>query len=326
MAARSRNEIVTFSGRVTGSDAGSLQAADNTAFLDMVGERVRTARARRGMSRKALAVASSVSQRYLAQLEGGSGNVSIALLRRIAEALDYKIEWLVGEDDPYLSDVPAISMLYRSATSEQRRQVIEILDPEHPDLRRAQRIAFIGLRGAGKSTIGRLTAMAVGLPFLELNEEIEQASGMPVDEVMALYGQEGYRRLERQSVERIVATHDAIVLAVAGGIVSEPETFNYLLRHYHTIWLRAQPEEHMMRVRSQGDERPMAGNPAAMDELRSILTSRQALYARAEAHVDTSGKTIEETMALVLAAVEERAFLDETPGIAPGAVFSLSGV
>lgn len=308
MSSGSVSEIVTFSGRVSRADEAALD--DGTAFLEMVGERVRNGRARRGMSRKALSEASGVSQRYLAQLEGGSGNISIALLRRIAEALNFRIEWLVGEDDPFVSEIPAMAALYRAATREQRRKVLEILDPEHPDLRRASRVALIGLRGAGKSTIGRLTAADVGLPFLELNEEIEQASGMPVDDVIGLYGQEGYRRLERQSVERVAATHDAIILAVAGGIVSEPETFTYLLRHFHTIWLKAQPEEHMTRVRAQGDERPMAGSPAAMDELKSILTSREALYARAEAVVDTSGKTIEETLADVLGTIESHGFLD----------------
>ncbi|MDQ0316460.1 helix-turn-helix transcriptional regulator [Amorphus orientalis] len=318
MSSGSVSEIVTFSGRVSSTDEASL--AEGSSFLEMVGERVRNGRARRGMSRKALSEASGVSQRYLAQLESGSGNISIALLRRIADALDFRIEWLVGEDDPFVSEIPAVAALYRVATREQRRRVLEILDPEHPDLRRASRVALIGLRGAGKSTIGRLTASAVGVPFLELNEEIEQASGMPVNEVMALYGQEGYRRLERQSVERVAATHDAIVLAVAGGIVSEPETFNYLLRHFHTIWLKAQPEEHMTRVRAQGDERPMAGNAAAMDELKSILTSREALYARAEAVVDTSGRTIEETLGEVLDTIKTKSFLDG--GAADGARYA----
>ncbi|GLQ36962.1 shikimate kinase [Rhizobium albus] len=301
------DEIVTFGGRVTlGQDR---QADDTERFLEMVGDRVRAARNRRSISRKTLSEISGVSQRYLAQLESGTGNISILLLRRVAEALDHKIEWLVGEEDPYTSDAVAVMSLYRQATGEQRMRVLEILDPDNPHLRRSRRLAFIGLRGAGKSTIGRLAADRLKLPFLELNEEIEQASGMPVNEVIALYGQEGYRRLEKQSVERIAATYDSIVLAVAGGIVSEPETFNYLLRHYHTIWLKARPEEHMGRVRAQGDERPMAGNPAAMDELRNILMSREALYARAEAQIDTSGRGLPETLDAVLDLIEKRGFL-----------------
>jgi len=191
-----------------------------------------------------------------------------------------------------------------------RRQVMAVLAPEAPASLRAQRICLIGLRGAGKSTLGRLAGEALGLPFVELNREIEEQSGMPVDEVMALYGQEGYRRLEAQALERIVQTSDALVLAVAGGIVAEPRTYAFLLRHFHTIWLRATPEEHMMRVRAQGDERPMAGNPKAMDELRSILTSREALYARAEAQVNTSGLALDAAKARLIEAIRENGFLD----------------
>jgi XRE family transcriptional regulator, aerobic/anaerobic benzoate catabolism transcriptional regulator len=305
------NEIVTFSGRVTSPSDTASSEPGTALFLEMVGERVRSARARKNVSRKALSELSGVSQRYLAQLESGTGNISIVLLRRVAEALNYKIEWLIGEEDPHTSEIISFASLYRSATGEQRMRVLEILDPEHPSLRRSRRLAFIGLRGAGKSTIGRMVAGRLDLPFLELNEEIEQASGMPVNEVIALYGQEGYRRLERQSVERIAATYDSIVLAVAGGIVSEPETFNYLLRHYHTIWLKARPEEHMARVRGQGDERPMAGNPAAMEELRNILMSREALYGRAEAQVNTSGRSREETFADVLSLIEQQRLLQD---------------
>lgn len=308
------DEIVSFDGRVTRPETFPAEDAANAALLAMVGERVRTARARKGISRKRLSEISGVSQRYLAQLEGGEGNISIVLLRRVAQALDHRIEWLVGADDPWNSDVTTVMGLYRGATAAQRRKVLEILDPEHPALRRGRRIAFIGLRGAGKSTLGRLAADRLGVPFLELNVEIEQASGMPVNEVMALYGQEGYRRLERQSVERIVATSDSLVLAVAGGIVSEPETFTYLLRHYHTVWLKAKPEEHMGRVRAQGDTRPMAGNPAAMEELRTILTSREALYGQASIHVDTSGRTLDESLADVLAAIRERGILGDMAG------------
>ncbi len=300
------DEITDFRGRVTERGAGDAAAA----LMAKVGERVRHARERKGISRRVLSDLSGVSQRYLAQLETGQGNISIALLWRVAEALDHRIEWLVGEEDPWTSEELRVTELYRSANAAERGKVMEILAPEAPGSLRAQRICLIGLRGAGKSTLGRLVGDALGLPFVELNREIGEQAGMPVDEVMALYGQEGYRRLESQALERVVATSDALILAVAGGIVAEPRTYAFLLRHFHTVWLRATPEEHMLRVRAQVDERPMAGNPKAMEELRSILTSREALYARAEAQVNTSGKTLEASKAELLSAIRAHGFLD----------------
>ena len=264
-------------------------------FVALVGERVRKARERRGISRRVLAELSQVSLRYLAQLEGGTGNISIALLGRVSLALDHRIEWLVGADDPWSSEAVRFSELFRSATTVERRRVMRLLDTGDPTRLREKRLCLIGLRGAGKSTLGKLVSKELSLPFLELNRKIEEVSGIHVNEVMALYGQEGYRRLERQALERIVATTSKTVLAVAGGIVAEPETFSYLLRHFHTVWLKARPEEHMKRVRKQGDLRPMRGNPKAMEELRSILTSRESLYAQAEAAVDTSGRTLEQS-------------------------------
>jgi XRE family aerobic/anaerobic benzoate catabolism transcriptional regulator len=264
-------------------------------FVALVGERVRKARERRGISRRVLSELSRVSSRYLAQLEGGKGNISIALLGRVSLALDHRIEWLVGTDDPWISEVVRVSELFRSASSEQRRRVMRLLDPSDPARLREKRLCLIGLRGAGKSSLGKLASEELSLPFLELNREIEEVSGIPVNELMALYGQEGYRRLERQALERIVATTSETVLAVAGGIVAEPETFSFLLRHFHTVWLKARPEEHMKRVRKQGDLRPMAANPKAMKELRSILASRENLYGQAEAVVDTSGRSLEQS-------------------------------
>jgi XRE family aerobic/anaerobic benzoate catabolism transcriptional regulator len=303
-------EIVTFGGQVTSTlPESSVDEANIQRLLVSVGERVRNARARMGISRRTLAEKSGVSQRYLAQLEVGQGNISIGLLLRIADALDFRIEWLVGEDDPWTSEIVSITSMLRSATQSQRERVRDILMPEDPRLRRAQRIAFIGLRGAGKSTLGRLVAAELGLPFKELNDDIQEASGMPAGEVMALYGPEGYRHLERQSLERLVALHERLLLAVAGGIVSQPDTFKYLLRNFHTVWLKAGPEEHMTRVRGQGDERPMAGNPHAMGELRNILKSREVLYAQAEAHVDTSKSTLKESMQAVIEAIGKYGFL-----------------
>lgn len=283
------NEITNFRGQAVDSEPSMEELA--TAFVALVGERVRKARQRKGIARRVLSELSGVSLRYLALLESGQGNISIALLHRVAAALDHKVEWLVGEDDPWESEGARFRQLYGSATGEQRAEIRRILQPEGADAKRRQRICLIGLRGAGKSTLGRMLGEALGSPFVELNRDIEEQSGMPVAEVMALYGQEGYRRLESQALERVVAKSDAVVLAVAGGIVSEPDTFAFLLANFHAVWLRATPEEHMARVRRQGDHRPMAGNPKAMEELRSILTSRQALYAKAQSSIDTSGKS-----------------------------------
>jgi XRE family transcriptional regulator, aerobic/anaerobic benzoate catabolism transcriptional regulator len=298
----SMNEITNFHGHVVAEGGGDALAGG--AFVALVGDRVRKARERKGITRKTLSELSHVSQRYLAQLEGGEGNVSIALLHRIAAALDHRIEWLVCEEDPWASEAAQIASLYGAATPVQRQRVLQILSPDRPTQLRRQRICLIGLRGAGKSSLGRLVGESLGVPFIELNRDIEEQSGMPVNEVMALYGQEGYRRLERQALERVVAMTDCVVLAVAGGIVSEPETYNFLLRNFHTVWLKAAPEEHMQRVRSQGDERPMVGNPKAMEELNSILASREMLYARAESTVNTSGKTLMESKAELMGAIK----------------------
>jgi len=290
------NEITNFRGEVVPDERLTPREGDVDAFVAAVGERVRKARERKGIARRVLSELSGVSQRYLAQLESGGGNISIALLFKVANALDHRVEWLVGEDDPWTSEAARVAEFYRQATGEQRQRVMQILDPGRPAQLRRQRICLIGLRGAGKSTLGRLLGEALSVPFVELNRDIEEQSGMPVSELMALYGQEGYRRLERQAVERVVATSDSVVLAVGGGIVSEPETYGFLLRNFHTIWLKASPEEHMNRVRGQGDERPMAGNPKAMEELKSILTSREVLYAKAESTVNTSGRSVDESL------------------------------
>ena len=223
-------------------------------------------------------------------------------------ALDHRIEWLIGEEDPWTSDVLRVADLFRGATSRTQQAVLDLLTPETPETRRAGRVCLVGLRGAGKSTLGAMAGQILGIPFLELNSEIESQSGMPVSELMALYGQEGYRQLEAQAINRIIATHDSLILAVAGGIVAEPETYTNVLAHFHTIWVKAQPDEHMARVRAQGDERPMAGNPEAMEQLRSILTSREALYGRALAQLDTSGQTVEQSCDSLIAMIKEKGF------------------
>ena len=286
------NEVSDINGRFAQETLGDDMARDADAFVAHVGDRVRRARESEGMTRRALSERSGVSQRYLAQLEKGDGNISIALLYRVARALGRHVDTLIGVGDEPLAEPQHIEQLYRLANDDQRQRVLQILKEGQSARMRRQRICLIGLRGAGKSTLGKMLGGALEIPFMELNDEIERQSGMPVDEVMALYGQEGYRRLERQALENVVSASDTIVLASAGGVVTEAETFTYLLQHFHTIWLRAAPEEHMERVRLQGDERPMAGNPRAMEDLKSILKDRESLYAKADAMVDTSGKSV----------------------------------
>ncbi|NDW46113.1 helix-turn-helix transcriptional regulator [Ruegeria sp. PrR005] len=302
-------EITNFRGETASNGPAESAEAQVSALIARVGDRVRAARQRRGIPRRVLSEASGVSPRYLAQLEAGEGNISIGLLLRVAIALDHRIEWLVGQDDPWTSEALRVADLYRVAKSDVQQAVLRALSPEPAEAIRAQRICLVGLRGAGKSTLGVRLGAEYGLPFVELNDEIEEQAGMPVGEVMALYGQEGYRKLEAQAVSRVVAKHEAMVLAVAGGIVAEPETYNMLLTHFHTIWLRADPEEHMERVRAQGDERPMAGNPEAMEQLKSILASREILYGKALAQLDTSGQSVETSLTQLKALVNDRGYL-----------------
>ena len=292
----------------THSQTGQVDDAVS-GLMSRVGDRVRKAREDKGIPRRVLSQLSGVSPRYLAQLEAGKGNISIGLLQRVAIALDHRIEWLTGEEDPWSSEPLRVADLFRSASRDVQQSVLRALSPAPVATMRSRRICLVGLRGAGKSTLGTLAGKALNIPFVELNREIEEQSGMPVDEVMALYGQEGYRKLEAQAISRVIATHDSMILAVAGGIVGEPETYTSLLGHFHTIWVKTSPDEHMARVRAQGDERPMAGNPEAMEQLKSILTSREALYGKALVSLDTSGQTVDASLKQLLALIEKQKFL-----------------
>ncbi|SMX50209.1 helix-turn-helix transcriptional regulator [Maliponia aquimaris] len=279
------------------------------ALMARVGDRVRQVREQRGIPRRVLSETSGVSPRYLAQLESGEGNISIGLLMRVAAALDCRIDWLLSEEDPWTSEALHLAEMYRRANAEVQAQVRGLLLEGAPGGQRAQRLCLVGLRGAGKSTLGRMAGQTLGVPFVELNREIAALGGMPVGEILALYGQEGYRRLEADALEAVIAAHDRVILAVGGGIVAEPATYNRLLAHFHTVWLKATPEEHMARVRAQGDERPMAGQPAAMLQLKSILQAREVLYERTHAQLDTSGATLDVTLDRLLALIAEQGFL-----------------
>jgi XRE family aerobic/anaerobic benzoate catabolism transcriptional regulator len=278
-----------------------------TGFLEQLGQRVRTMRALHGMSRKVLAKVSGISERYIAQLESGKGNVSIVLLRRVSNAMGAHLEDLIPTTEP-APDWPVIRDLVRKATPNQIAQAKDVLSGQARGASTLRRtpfagIALIGLRGAGKSTLGKMLAKKIGWSFVELNKEIEAQNGLSVAEIIALYGQEGFRRMEQAALGQLLARKELMVLATGGGIVSEPLTFDLILSSFYTIWLKAEPEEHMARVRRQGDLRPMADDRSAMAELRNILLSREPLYARASAVVDTAGLTVDAAAARLIDAV-----------------------
>jgi XRE family aerobic/anaerobic benzoate catabolism transcriptional regulator len=282
-------------------------------LIQRLAARVRETRKARGLPRRVLSEMSGVSPRYLAQLEAGEGNISVILLQRVAAALDLKIETLLSETVPFDRDVERVARLFSKANPDVQQQVRALLSKQSPTAMRSGRICLIGLRGAGKSTLGRLAGVALDLPFVELNKEIELASDMPVAEVLALYGQEGYRELEAEALERVSATHDKMILAVAGGIVAEQATYATLLQRFHTIWVYTSPSEYMQRVRAQGDVRPMEGNPAAMTQLKNLLDTRTPLYERADAQINTSNRPVNASLKDLLKIIEKRHFL-ETPG------------
>jgi XRE family aerobic/anaerobic benzoate catabolism transcriptional regulator len=278
-----------------------MTVTSESGFLEQLGQRVRTMRALRGMSRKVLAKVSGISERYIAQLEAGRGNVSIVLLRRVSHAMGAHLEDLIPSGEP-APDWPVIRDLLRKATPAQIAQAKDALAGHGSASSQASfcGIALIGLRGAGKSTLGKILAKKVGWNFVELNREIERENGLSVAEIINLYGQEGFRRLEQTAVQHLLARDELMVLATGGGIVSEPLTFDLILSSFYTIWLKAEPEEHMARVRRQGDLRPMADDRSAMAELRNILLSREPLYARAAAVVDTAGLSVDAAAARLI--------------------------
>jgi len=275
-------------------------------FLLSLGKRVRELRSRRGMTRKMVAVEAEVSERHLAQLEAGEGNVSIVLLRRIAAALNVSLVELFKLESEETSEKQLIQRFFERLPDHRLKDVVLRLirdfGPEEK-LRRA-RIALIGLRGAGKSTLGSKLAGESKIPFIELDREIEKDMGMPLAEIFSLYGQSGYRAIERRTLEKVLNEQERAVLSVGGGMVSEKETFDYLLSNCYTVWIKAQPEEHMSRVMAQGDFRAMVGSDQAMEDLRRILEAREPLYGKADMHLDTSGSSVEESFFKLRAALQ----------------------
>jgi XRE family aerobic/anaerobic benzoate catabolism transcriptional regulator len=280
------------------------------AFLVALGERVRRLRAIRGMTRKALAHATGVSERHLANLEHGVGNASILVLLQIAKAFNCALAELVGDVTTESPEWLLIRELLsgRSEADLQRAreslaQLFGVGGGQRPN--RIQRIALIGLRGAGKSTLGQMLADDLGYPFVELNVEIERVAGCGILEIHNLYGPNAYRRYERRALEEAVQLYPEMVLATPGGLVSEAATFNLLLAHCYTVWLRATPEEHMGRVMAQGDFRPMSGNSEAMADLKRILAGREAFYAKADLTWSTSHMDVGECFAGLRAQVRK---------------------
>lgn len=284
----------------SGSDAGADQVQDVAAFTDeeflfSLGKRVREVRNRRGMTRKLVARDAGVSERHLAHLEAGEGNISIVLLRRITRALDVTLaDLLVPETEDTVEKRLIRRFLERLPQHRMEEVVFRLMrDFGHEEAVRRKRVALVGLRGAGKSTLGRRLATDLAVPFIEIDKEIERETGMPVEEIFALYGQAGYRRAEKRTLERVLRENERGVFSVGGGIVSQQETYDYLLSCCFTVWVKAQPEEHMARVLAQGDLRPMAGNDEAMEDLKRILDAREPLYRKADTAIDTSGETVE---------------------------------
>jgi XRE family aerobic/anaerobic benzoate catabolism transcriptional regulator len=265
-------------------------------------------RARRGLTRKALAQLAEVSERHVANVESGVGNASIQFLRQLCAVLNCSLAEMTGDETTSTPDWLMIREVLRGRNeaelAQARTALADLFESPVSEISRRQRIALIGLRGAGKSSLGRLLAAQLHAPFIELSTQIEQLAGCGIAEIHALYGQNAYRRYEQRAIEDVVRHYPQAVIATPGGIVSEPATYKLLLSHCYTVWLKAEPEEHMDRVLAQGDKRPMSGNREAMEDLKRILESRTQFYSKADKTVDTSGLTIEQAFSQLIAQLQ----------------------
>ena len=276
-------------------------------FLVALGERARALRSRRGMTRKSLAASADVSERHLANLEYGVGNASILVLLQVAQALQCSLAELIGDVTTSSAEWLLIrELLDRRDDGTLRRVRVaigELLGTGGDNVSRSARIALIGLRGAGKSTLGRMLAEDLGFPFVELSREIEKLAGCSIAEIQALYGVNAYRRYERRAIEEAIQIYPEAVIATPGGLVSDVATLNQLLSHCTTVWLQADPEDHMQRVAAQGDMRPMAASLEAMEDLKGILAGRLPFYSKAEFSLNTSAQGLESTFLALRAIV-----------------------
>ena len=299
-----------------GTEATLSEQTVNTTLTEL-GGRVRAWRARRGMTRKALAADSGLSERFLADVESGKGNVSINSLEAIARALNITvIDLLQDAPRPALARTQGLLSRLDDAQLDQAHSLLGSIFGLSNAQGRDQRVALIGLRGAGKSTLGAQLAGQRGVPFIELDREIEREAGTSMNEILLLHGQAGYRRYERRALLRIVEEHpDGVVMTTGGSIVSERETFDLLQSRFYCVWLKASPEEHMARVVAQGDMRPFdsgGANNEALEDLRRILASREALYARADAVVDTAARSLKQSMTDLQRAVPQQQQMETT--------------
>ncbi len=291
----------------------SANDAARHPFLQGLGKRVRLLRSRCGMTRKALASAADVSERHLANLEYGVGNASVLVLLQVALALKCTLAELLDDPTTRSPEWLMIRELLEHSDEATLRRVRESIGEllgtggahGRGQLQRSARVALLGLRGAGKSTLGHMLADDLGFPFVELSREIEKFAGCSINEIQALYGQNAYRRYERRAMEEAIQIYPEAVIAIPGGLVSDPATFNQLLAHCTTVWLQADPEDHMKRVAAQGDLRPMAGNREAMEDLKGILAGRAAFYSKAEFRLDTSAAALALTFAALRSLVRE---------------------
>ena len=276
-------------------------------LLTLLGKSVRELRSRRGMTRKQMSQEADVSERHLAQLESGEGNISVVLLQRVAAALHVPIANLFATESEERTEKRLIQRFLERLPEHRLEDVVSRLmrDFGQEEKLRRMRIALIGMRGAGKSTLGSMLAKEMGSRFVELDSEIEKDTGMPLGEIFSLYGQSGFRAIEKRTLERVLKESGRAVISVGGGVVSEEETFDFLLSHCYTVWIKARPEEHMSRVMAQGDFRPMAANSQAMEDVRRILEAREPLYRKADLLLDTSGASVEESFAKLKAALQQ---------------------
>jgi XRE family aerobic/anaerobic benzoate catabolism transcriptional regulator len=247
-----------------------------------------------------------VSERHLAQLEAGEGNISIVLLRRIAAALHVSLAELFAAEAETRHEKVLIQRFLERLPAHRVEDALARLLREfgEEEAERRKRVALIGLRGAGKSTLGLRLSVEIKVPFIELDREIEKDTGMPLGEIFSLYGQTGYRAIEKRLLDRVLREHERAILSVGGGVVSEKETYDYLLANCYTIWIKARPEEYMARVIAQGDLRVMGGSNQAMEDLRRILEAREPLYRKADMYLDTSGNSVDESFAKLKAALQ----------------------